>query len=139
MNQMRRETRMDGLVFDYVLDATPEKVWRALTVPQLLAEWLLPEQFSTGDKRSLDGRKAGLSEKIDCEVLDAEQNRRLSWRWRETANGQNLDSVVTFELEDLAPGQTGLRIIHSGLVGATARMPFRAANSNGQAIMMLAA
>ena len=109
MNQMRRETRIDRLVFDYVLDAPPEKVWRALTVPQLVAEWLLPAEFLANEKNRLvlDGSAAGLSKNIDCQVLDAEQYRRFSLRWRETADGQCLDSIVTFELADLARVLTG--------------------------------
>ena len=32
----------DSLSFEFDLPHSPEKVWRALTDPALLAEWLLP-------------------------------------------------------------------------------------------------
>jgi uncharacterized protein YndB with AHSA1/START domain len=30
------------LVFETVLDAPPEKVWRAITIPEFRARWLQP-------------------------------------------------------------------------------------------------
>ena len=35
-------SQTESLSFDFDLQHSPEKVWRALTDPELLAEWLLP-------------------------------------------------------------------------------------------------
>jgi uncharacterized protein YndB with AHSA1/START domain len=36
------KSQTDSLSFEFDLPHPPEKVWRALTDPALLAEWLLP-------------------------------------------------------------------------------------------------
>jgi len=104
------DTSPDEVVIECELEAPPETVWRALTEPQLLAAWLIPEEPQ---------QQPG---PIECEVLAAEPHRflRLSWRGSETewdAEGQPLDSVVTFELTRSASGGTHLRLVHSGLGG----------------------
>ena len=45
-------TETDALTFECALDAPPEKVWRALTVPEYLKRWLKPEQKNELDKHS---------------------------------------------------------------------------------------
>ena len=100
------------IVVDCELDAPPEKVWRALTVPALLDAWL-----ATGD---LDAR-------IDRRLLEAEPNRLLRYGWREDrADGGDLDSVVTFHLSETDLGGTRLRIVHGDFT-----ITMMAANSNG--------
>ena len=37
-------TDTDALVFECALDAPPEKVWRALTIPEYLERWLKPDE-----------------------------------------------------------------------------------------------
>ena len=85
------------------LPDAPEKVWKALTTPELLAKWL--------------------PEANDCEILAAEPNRLLRYRWRageedRDESGRELDSVVTFELTDTPAGGTHLRVDHRLLVVA---------------------
>lgn len=99
------------LHFELALPVAPEKVWRALAIPEFRAAWLLPEADGV-----LDGRGAGLSEAIRTEVLSAEAPHRLTLAWREDCKGERLDSVVTFELEDTSQGGTILRLTHSNLV-----------------------
>jgi uncharacterized protein YndB with AHSA1/START domain len=87
----------DAVVTECDLPEAPEKVWKALTAPELLAAWL--------------------PEVVDCEVLAAEPDRLLSYRWRagvddKDAVGHPVDSVVTFELSRTANGGTHLRVDH---------------------------
>jgi len=35
-------SQIDTIAFEFELNHAPEKVWRALTEPELLSEWLLP-------------------------------------------------------------------------------------------------
>lgn len=138
----------ENILVDCDLGHSPERVWRALTEPALLAAWLLPNDFRpevghrftfAPDKR-LDGGP------VACEVLDLEPERRLRLSWRSTdadAGGHALDSVVTFDLQRIAGG-TRLRIAHTGfpvtslraLSGAGRRLTTMLA---GQSAMRLAA
>jgi uncharacterized protein YndB with AHSA1/START domain len=105
----------EPIVIECELPAPPEKVWRALTEPALLARWLLPTRAAPADGAlAFDGEAEGLARRIDCRVLDAEPNRRLSYRWREPAG----ESVVTFELSDSAGGGTWLKVVHGGFAAA---------------------
>lgn len=101
----------DDLMVECELEAAPEKVWRALTVPEFVAAWLLPEAGEAGgaDGFSLDGSRHGLSERIACTVLEAEPERRLRMSWREA---DATTTVVTFELQPTVWGGTALRVRH---------------------------
>ena len=111
----------DTLAFECDLPDAPEKVWRALTVPELLAAWMMPNDIKpeTGSRFAFAGPDAP----IECEVLDAEPGRLLRYSWRErsdTGDADGLDSVVTFTLARTVSGGTHLRIVHDGFVQAAA-------------------
>lgn len=108
----------DALVFECALDAPPEKVWRALTIPEYLERWLKPEKD------------------LDLAVVTAEENKSLTYRWREAGQGAILgmeESLVTFELTPTIDGGTWFKLIH-----APVAVPV-AANSNSRGPMMMAA
>ena len=58
----------------------PEKIWRALTQPHLIEEWLMKNDFQpvVGHSFNLRGDWGGV---LDCEVLAVEPNRTLSYTW----------------------------------------------------------
>ena len=104
-------TDSNAVVTECDLPEAPEKVWKALTKPELLARWL--------------------PEANDCEMLAAEPNRLLRYRWRageedRDESGRELDSVVTFELTHMPSGGTHLRVEHRLLVAAPVISLFRA-------------
>lgn len=86
----------------------PDKVWRALTTPELLARW-----WAAGDIRPEVGHRFELDMgpwgKQPCEVLAVEPERRISYRFAETS----INTIITWEL---APEGTGTRLtlIHQG-------------------------
>ena len=94
----------DSLVFECDFDEPPEKVWRALTEPQLLEAWL-----TTSDRLRTDS---------EYEIMTAEPNHRVRYRWRERQSGvddsdmREVHSVVTVELTPCAAGGTHLRLTH---------------------------
>ena len=103
-------TDSNAVVTECDLPEAPEKVWQALTKPELLARWLPEAQ--------------------DCEILAAEPNRLLRYRWRageedRDADGRELDSVVTFELSGTPSGGTHLRVDHRVLIAAPVISLFR--------------
>lgn len=92
----------------------PEKVWRALTQPHLIAEWLMKNDFSpeVGHRFSLSGDWGGV---LDCEVLTVEPPRLLSYTWNFNHDdpAYALKSTVTFTLTPV-PGGTLLRMEQAG-------------------------
>lgn len=90
------------------------KVWRALTQPHLMAEWLMKNDFApqVGHRFSLRGDWGGV---LDCEVLTLEPERSLSYSWdfNHDDPAYGLKSVVTFTLEPTEAG-THLRMEQAG-------------------------
>ncbi|ESX55286.1 ATPase [Mesorhizobium sp. LSHC422A00] len=134
-DEKQTQTAKDALAFECDLPDAPEKVWRALTVPDLLAEWMMPNDINpeTGSRFAF----AGPEKPIECEVLDAEPGRLLRYSWRERsgdANREELESIVTFTLARTVSGGTHLRIVHDGfaltpavaMAGAGCRLWLRA-------------
>ncbi|MDX8477838.1 SRPBCC domain-containing protein [Mesorhizobium sp. VK24D] len=128
MTATRHPTAADTpLSFECELADPPEKVWRALTEPELLAAWMMPNDIKpeAGKRFAFAGPDAA----IECEVLDAEPSKLLRYSWRERPRVETadrrpafdspaFDSVVTFTLARTVSGGTHLRIVHDGLVPA---------------------
>ncbi len=92
----------------------PEKLWRALTQPHLMAEWLMKNDFQpqVGHRFSLRGDWGGV---LDCEVLVVEPHRTLAYTWNFAHDdpAYSLESVVTFTLTPTGKG-THLRMEQAG-------------------------
>jgi uncharacterized protein YndB with AHSA1/START domain len=97
-----------SVVVERELPFPPEKVWRALTQPHLIEEWLMKNDFEpvVGHNFNLSGEWGGV---LDCEVLTVEQNRTLAYTWnfRHEDAAYDLRSMVTFTL---APTNAGTRL-----------------------------
>jgi uncharacterized protein YndB with AHSA1/START domain len=106
------ETR--SVVVEREIPHPPEKLWRALTQPHLIAEWLMKNDFApaVGHRFQLRGEWGGV---LDCEVLAAEPNKTLSYTWDHANENPAfaLKSVVTFTLTPTGAG-THLRVEQSG-------------------------
>jgi len=106
------ETR--SVVIERDIPYPPEKLWRALTQPHLIAEWLMENDFAptVGHRFNLRGAWGGV---LDCEVLAIEPNRTLSYSWDFASDdpAYALKSVVTFTLTPTAGG-THLRMEQAG-------------------------
>ena len=105
MNETATETR--SVVVEREIPFPPEKIWRALTQPHLIQEWLMKNDF----KPIVDHRfnfSAGWGA-VECQVLAIEPNKTLSYTW--AAHG--LESVVTWTLTPTSTG-THLRMEQSG-------------------------
>ncbi|MBN8952434.1 MULTISPECIES: SRPBCC domain-containing protein [unclassified Rhizobium] len=92
----------------------PEKVWRALTQPHLITEWLMKNDFAPilGHRFTFRSDWGGV---LDCEVLVVEPNSKLSYRWNFAHDDPSFDlkSVVTFTLVQTERG-THLRMEQVG-------------------------
>jgi uncharacterized protein YndB with AHSA1/START domain len=88
-------------------------VWRALTDPVLLAEWLLPVvelKLEPGAAFSFKAQpQPGWDGVVHCRLLEIEAHRKLSFTW----TVGDIDTVVTFALTPTASG-TRLSLVQSG-------------------------
>jgi len=87
----------------------PEKIWRALTQPHLIEEWLMKNDFKPVPGHRFDFRADWGS--VDCQVLTVEPNRTLAYTW----SAYGLESVVTWTLSATSTG-THLRMEQSGFL-----------------------
>jgi uncharacterized protein YndB with AHSA1/START domain len=109
------KAQIETISFDFDLHHPPQKVWRALTEPALLAEWLLPVfdfslergaafKFKTQPYPPWDGT-------VNCRMMEIEPERKLSYTW--VVGDMELETVVTFTLTP-TPAGTRLMLVQSG-------------------------
>jgi len=105
------QTESVSLEFD--LHHSPEKVWRALTDPALIQEWLLPVvglELERGATFTFHAPpQPGWDGVVNCRVLEIDAPRKLRYRWIVG----DIDTVVTFTLTPTASG-TQLSLVQSG-------------------------
>jgi len=109
---MKSETRF--VVVEREIAHPPEKIWRALTQPHLIEEWLMKNDFKpvVGHNFNLRGEWGGV---LDCEVLAVEPHKKLTYTWnfKHAEAAYNLTSVVDWTLTPTRTG-THLRMEQSG-------------------------
>lgn len=89
----------------------PGKIWRALTTPHLIEEWLMKTDFvpATGHQFEL---RAGWGT-VTCRILTIEPERQLAYTWDAGDDANGLRSTVTWTLTPTPTG-TRLRMEQSG-------------------------
>jgi uncharacterized protein YndB with AHSA1/START domain len=110
MKQSSTETR--SVVVEREFAFPPEKIWRALTQPHLIEEWLMKNDFKpiVGHRFNLQRPpKPDANIVVDCQVQIVEPNKTLSYTW----SAYGLQSVVTWTLTATSTG-THLRMEQSG-------------------------
>jgi uncharacterized protein YndB with AHSA1/START domain len=112
MSETSTETR--SVIVERDIPHPPEKIWRALTQPHLIEEWLMKSDFmpAIGHRFNLQGGWGGV---LECEVLSVEAPKQLSYTWNHLHHdpAYDLRSVVTFTLTPTDMG-THLRMEQKG-------------------------
>ena len=103
----------DTINMEFELQHSPEKVWRALTDPELLAQWLLPVidlKLETGAAFTFKTQAyPGWDGTVNCRFVEIEPQKKLRYTWTVPF----LDTEVTFTLTPTATG-TKLSLVQSG-------------------------
>jgi uncharacterized protein YndB with AHSA1/START domain len=110
MNKPSTETR--SVIVEREFPFPPEKIWRALTQPHLIEEWLMKNDFKPvlGHRFNLrNNPQPNVDIVIDCQVLAVEPHKTLSYTWE----ALGLEGVVTFTLTATSTG-THLRMEQAG-------------------------
>ncbi|MBT9331796.1 SRPBCC family protein [Paracidobacterium acidisoli] len=122
MNESTPVNEKASIVVDYELPDPPAKVWRALTEPDLLAAWLMPNNIhaEVGHQFNFHAPAVpGWDGTVYCEILEVALQQRLVYRWQGGAKklegyGHELDTIVTWTLTPAANGGTQLHLEHAG-------------------------
>jgi uncharacterized protein YndB with AHSA1/START domain len=118
MTDTEAETKAKDLELEYELDAPPEKVWRAISIPAFRERWL-PE-----------GALA------DAEPVSSAPGEEISYRLRDDEPPFR-ESLVTFQVRPNVNGGTRLKIIHD-VLSTRAQQTLTAANDNWHCLMRAA-
>ena len=105
MNNIAADTR--SVIVERDIPHPPEKIWRALTQPHLIEEWLMKNDFKPVVDHNFNLR--GDWGAVDCQVVEVEPNKTLSYKW----DARGLESVVTWTLTPTRTG-THLRMEQAG-------------------------
>ena len=104
---MNESSETLSVVVEREIPYPPEKIWRALTQPHLIQEWLMKNDFMPVVDHRFNFRADWGT--VDCQVLAVEPNKTLSYTWA----AYDLKSVVTWTLTPTSTG-TRLRMEQSG-------------------------
>jgi uncharacterized protein YndB with AHSA1/START domain len=110
---------LEVIELDYQFDEPAEKLWRALTTPDLREQWL------PGDDLHI------------LETVSLEPGRSVSYRMRETGPVSG-ESIVTFRVEAISTRRTRLLICHERIDLNFMRLKTQASNCNFKAILQAA-
>jgi uncharacterized protein YndB with AHSA1/START domain len=118
MSEQDADEQTSELVFEVDLDAPPDKVWRALSIPELRERWL-------------PGALA------DAEPESSSPGADICYRLRDK-EPPFLESVVTFEVAPNEAGGATLRITQRLTDARLTKRPPAAVNDNGGALTLAA-
>ncbi|MER9872949.1 SRPBCC domain-containing protein [Mesorhizobium sp. M0195] len=99
MNEIATETL--SVIVEREIAYPPEKIWRALTQPHLIEEWLMKNDFKPVADHRFKLHAAWGS--VECQVQTVEPNRTLTYTW----DTKDLKSVVSWTI---TPTSTGARL-----------------------------
>lgn len=119
MNDEKTKEPKTGIALEYELDEPPQKVWRAISIPEFRESWLPKEALA------------------DPEATSVTPGEEVRYRMRDNAP-PFLESTVTFRITPNATGGTSLRIIHELTDMRFDRMTRAAGNNNSPPLMLAA-
>jgi uncharacterized protein YndB with AHSA1/START domain len=112
-------------VFEIFINASPERVWDAITKEEFTARYFYGASFRSEVRAGTPFTYIaadGATPIVGGEVLEAEPPRRLIYSWRFLSDpGLTADapSRVTWELQPMHGGVTRLTVVHDNFDGET--------------------
>lgn len=104
---MTETSELRTVVVERDIPHPADKIWRALTQPHLISEWLMDSDFAPELGHSF--RFTADWGAVDCKVFELDPPRTLAYSW----DAFGLESTVTFTLTPSDSG-TLLRVEQSG-------------------------
>jgi uncharacterized protein YndB with AHSA1/START domain len=110
-------TGTKSIVVERTMPHPAEKIWHALVTSELIAEWLMKNDFQpvVGHRFQFQATPVpGWSGVTNCEVVAVDRPHRLAYRWGDgTESDSGLRTIVTWTLTPV-DGGTHVRMEHSG-------------------------
>ena len=107
-------SQTETIAFSFDLSHAPEKVWRSLTDPALLSQWLLPvSDFALEPGAAFTFTippQPGWGGLVHCRLVEIDPLRKLRYTW---AADPSLDTTVTFTLTP-TPSGTHVLLVQTG-------------------------
>ncbi len=119
MNEEKTKEQDGGVELEFDLGDPPQKVWRAISIPEFRERWLPKEALA------------------DRDAITVTPGQEVRYRLRDDSP-PFLESTVTFTITPNATGGTCLRIVHELTDARFDRMARAAANSNSPPLMLAA-
>jgi len=120
--------------YNWFFEQSPETVWKYLTSSELMAQWLMKNDFELELGRKFMFKASpypalDFDGNVYCEILEIDLAKKLVYSWKSGDGGgkMNLDSIVTWILIPKNKG-TELILEHSGLGELKNEMLFQAMN-----------
>jgi len=119
------QSQSESISFEFDLHHSPEKVWRALTDPVLLAEWLLPVvdlKLEPGAAFTFKRQPLpGWDGIVNCRILEIEAHRKLSYTW--VVGDMDTLGFKPDQKQNFAGARYGWKMMGGKLVDLLARIP----------------
>ncbi|MFS8044227.1 SRPBCC family protein [Rhizobium sp. BR 314] len=119
MNRQKMPEQKNAIELEYEFSEPPQKVWRAVSIPELRENWLPKEALA------------------DPEAISVTPGEEVRYRLRDDAP-PFFESIVTFRILPNASGGTSLRITHELDDVRLRKAEEAAANNNGFCVMRAA-
>lgn len=119
MNEEKTKEQDNGVELEFDLGDPPQKVWRAISMPEFRERWLPKEALA------------------DPDAISVTPGQEVRYKLRDHSP-PFLESTVTFTISPNATGGTCLRIVHELTDMRLGRMARAAANSNSPPLMLAA-
>jgi len=104
----------------WLFTQSKEEVWEYLTKPELIAKWLMPNNFKLEEGHEFTFTtnpipQLGLSGTFYCKVIEIVPIQKLVYSWQGGVSKTNptLETIVEWTLESKGEG-TKLNLIHTG-------------------------
>jgi len=115
---MTTHENLTRIEVDQYFPHPPSRLWRALTTPELMAQWLMPNDFEpvVGHRFAFWTRpvsQTGFSGRIICQVLDLRPQKLLRISWADAEQPDGMATTVTWRLQPEGKG-TRLFLEHAG-------------------------
>lgn len=111
MTEYDKKKVSEGLSMEFQLDATPDKVWRAITIPEYREQWMATDGIANVD--------------VVSEIPGEEVRFRIS-----ELSPPFLDSTVIFQIRPNECGGTILRILQTPEISSRKSRLQAASNDN---------
>jgi uncharacterized protein YndB with AHSA1/START domain len=106
-----------SIVIERLMPHPAERIWRALTMPDLIREWLMENDFvpEAGHRFTFRARPVpGWSGVVNCQVIETDPPHRLVYSWGDGSESDSgLRTIVTWTMTP-QDGGTLVRMEQSG-------------------------